>query len=128
MMSVVGAAPEISSDEFFSGHPFALEVFRAVQAALASAGPFSVRITKSQAAFRRRRSFAFVWIPGQYLAGPTAEVVLAIALGRHVSSARFKEVAHPAPRQWIHHLEVRSVDDVDDEVVGWLLEAAERAT
>ncbi|MGB7982743.1 MAG: DUF5655 domain-containing protein [Candidatus Nanopelagicales bacterium] len=124
----MGVAPAVSLDEYFSGHPFALEVFRTVEAVLARTGPFSVRVTKSQAAFRRRRSFAFVWIPGQYLAKPGAEVVLAIALGRHDASPRFKEVAHPSPRQWIHHLEVHSVDDVDDEVVRWLLEAAERAT
>jgi len=28
----------------------------------------------------------------------------------------------------MHHLEIRDVGDVDDEVVGWLREAADRAS
>ena len=41
-----------------------------------------------------------------------------------VSSERFKEVVHPAPTVWMHHLEIRSPDDVDGEVEAWLREAA----
>ena len=78
-------------------------------------------------AFRRRRGFAYLWLPGQHLSHPGAEVVLSIALGRAVGSPRFKEVAHPAPGQWMHHLELRSGDDLDDEVAGWLREAWGRA-
>jgi hypothetical protein len=55
-------------------------------------------------------------------------VVLSIALGRRDDSPRWKEVAHPSPKHWIHHLEVRDLADIDDEVAGWLREAAERAT
>jgi hypothetical protein len=50
-----------------------------------------------------------------------------VALGRHDPSPRFKEVAHPSWSHWIHHLEVRSAEDLDDEVAVWLREAAERA-
>jgi hypothetical protein len=122
------AAPTVAKDEFFSGHPFALEVFDAVEAVLTELGPFSIRITTSQAAFRRRRTFAFIWMPGRYLARPTAEVVLSIDLGRRDESPRFKEVAHPSARHWIHHLEVHDLDAIDGEVVGWLRAAADRAS
>jgi hypothetical protein len=54
-------------------------------------------------------------------------VVLSIALGRHDPSPRWKEVVHPSPKQWMHHLEVRTVADLDDEVAAWLHEAATRA-
>ncbi|MDV3222731.1 MAG: DUF5655 domain-containing protein [Intrasporangium sp.] len=91
-------------------------------------GPVEVRVSTSQVAFRVRRGFAYLWRPGQYLRNPAAEVVLSIALGRHDESARFKEVAHPSSRQWIHHLEVRDLADLDDEVSAWLHEAAARAT
>jgi hypothetical protein len=53
--------------------------------------------------------------------------VLSIALGRHDPSRRFKEVAHPARRQWMHHLEVRNVDELDRDVEWWLREAFDRA-
>jgi Domain of unknown function (DUF5655) len=86
-----------------------------------------VRASKSQVSFRRARGFAYIWAPGKYLANPDAEVVLSIALGRHDDSPRFKEVAHPSPKHWIHHLEVGEIDEVDEEVAAWLTEAAERA-
>lgn len=113
--------------DLLEGHPLAASVYDKVRERLAELGPFEVRTTKSQIAFRRRRGFAYVWLPGRYLEHPDAEVVLSIALGRHDRSMRFKEVVHPAPKHWMHHLEIHSPDDVDDEVVGWLREAADRA-
>jgi Domain of unknown function (DUF5655) len=115
-------------EDFFADHPDARAVFEKVRSVLDRLGPLEVRTSKSQVAFRRQRGFAFLWLPGRYLSKPTAEVVLSIALGRHDPSARFKEVAHPAPSQWMHHLEIIDVGDVDDEVVGWLREAADRAS
>ncbi|HET9203969.1 MAG TPA: DUF5655 domain-containing protein [Acidimicrobiia bacterium] len=95
-------------------------------------GPFSAAISRS--APRRARSPSGVsegsLICGrraQYLRDPDAQVVLSIALERHDVSARFKEVAHPSPKHWIHHLEIHQVSDIDDEVATWLAEAAERA-
>ena len=121
------AARSRTPEEFFSGHPDALSAFRRVCAILDRLGPFDVRVTKSQVAFRRKRGFAYLWMPGQYLSKPTAEVVLSVALDRRDESPRFKEVAHAAPAQWMHHLELRGPGDLDDEVAAWLREAAERA-
>jgi len=114
-------------EDHFAGHPHALAVYKKVRSVLDGLGPVAVRTSKSQVAFRRKRNFAYLWMPGRYLAKPTAEVVLSIALGRHDDSPRFKEVSHPAPAQWMHHLEVRDARGIDDEVVGWLREAADRA-
>lgn len=125
MASARKASP--TAAEFFAGHPGALAVFDRVCSVLGQLGPFSVAISASQVAFRRRRGFAYLWLPGRYLAKPTSGLVLSIALGRHDGSGRFKEVAHPAPAHWMHHLEIRDVSDLDDEVVAWLREAAERA-
>jgi hypothetical protein len=113
--------------EFFAGHPLGAAVFDAVRAALAPWPDVEVRVSRSQVAFRRRRGLAWLWLPGRYLARPGAEVVLSIALGRLDPSPRWKEVAHPAAAHWMHHLEIARVSDVDDEVTGWLREAAERA-
>jgi hypothetical protein len=52
--------------------------------------------------------------------------VLSIALGHHDASPRWAEVAHPSTRQWIHHLDVHSLDDLDEQVGAWLREAADR--
>jgi hypothetical protein len=117
----------MTPEEHFAGHPLALEVLDAVRALLAPYGDVQVRTTKSQVAFRRQRGFAYLWLPGRYLTRPAADVVLSIVLDRRDESPRWKEVAHPSPAHWMHHLEVTDVADLDDEVAGWLREAAERA-
>ena len=117
----------MTPDEFFGDSPNGLAVYQRVHELLTEARPdVAVRTSKSQVAFRRRRGFAYLWRPSQYLRRG-AEVVLSIALDRQISSERFKEVAHPAPKVWMHHLEILSVGDVDPEVAAWLLEAADNA-
>jgi hypothetical protein len=53
--------------------------------------------------------------------------VLSIALPGPLDSDRIKQVAHPAPRVWMHHLELHGPDEVDDEVQDWLRRAYEAA-
>jgi Domain of unknown function (DUF5655) len=118
---------DLKPEEFFAGHPLGLSVFQRVQASVRGFGDVQVRTTRSQVACRRKRGFAYLWRPGQYLRNTSAEVVLSIALGRLDGSSRFKQVVHPTPKHWIHHLEVHDIGDIDDEVVGWIREAAERA-
>lgn len=111
----------------FDGHPDALAAFRAVEVMVRSIGVAQVAVSRTQVTFRRRRGFAYVWAPGRWLRRPAAEAVLSIALGRHIESPRFKQVVQPAPSTWMHHLEIRSLDDLDEEVRSWLAEAWEGA-
>ena len=113
--------------DLLDGHPVAVAVFERLRSCLQDVEP-EIRTTKSQIALRHRRDFAYLWLPGQYLKKPGAEVVLSIVLGHHDASARFKEVAHPSARHWIHHLELHGPGEVDDEVLDWLREAVEHAT
>lgn len=114
-------------EAFLAGHPVALATWDAVRSAVDACGPYAVRVTRSQVALRRRRGFAYLWLPGRWLRRPGADVVLSIALDREIPSPRFKQVAHPAPATWMHHLEVRDAVEVDGEVVGWLRDAYARA-
>ena len=90
---------------------------------VAALGAADVRVTRSQVAYRRRRAFAWTWLPGRWLRSPGAEVVLSVSLRRRDDSARWKEVVNPAPGRWMHHLEIRAAADLDDEVAAWLAEA-----
>ncbi|GAA4285681.1 DUF5655 domain-containing protein [Georgenia daeguensis] len=116
-----GTAPR-TPEEFFAGSPDGLRLYEAVAAAVAGLGPHDVRVSRSQVAFRRRRGFAYVWRPGRYVRSDVP-AVLSVALPRELVSERFKEVAHPAPRVWMHHLELRDVAEVDAGVTRWLAEA-----
>ena len=126
-----GDAPTRGVDEpwnrerLFRGRPFALVVVQRVTETIAAIGEATMRTTKSQVAFRRRRGFAWLWPP--VFENPGVEIVLSIALSRHDASPRFKQVAHPSPHVWMHHLEVRSLDELDDEVRRWLREAFDAA-
>ena len=113
-----------TAEGFFAGSELGLATLARVRDVLATHPDVSERTTRSQVAFRRRTGFAFLWRPEQYLRHPGAEVVLSIGLPRRLGSSRFKQVAHPARTTWMHHLEVHDVGDVDDEVAGWLREAA----
>lgn len=114
-------------EELLAGHPLALETLGWVRSAVAQLGPAEVRASRSQVAFRRARGFAYLWLPGQYLRTPQADVVLSVVLGRHDGSSRWKEVAHPSRLHWMHHLEVHHAAELDDEVRAWLREAYDRA-
>jgi hypothetical protein len=114
---------EQSPEKFFEGHDTALAVYRRVRAIVESFGQVETRTTKSQVAFRAARGFAYLWLPGRWLTKPLAEVVLSIALRRPLESPRFKEIVQPSGHVWMHHLEVLSAEEVDDEVREWLREA-----
>ena len=121
-------ARDVTPEQFLAGTDSGVAVFRWVRRVLADGGfDFTVSTSKSQVAFRRRRGFAYLWLPGQYLRRPNAVVVLSIALGRELPSSRFKEMTRSAPAIWMHHLEVNSVDELDDEIAAWLRESAETA-
>lgn len=113
--------------EHFAGHPLGLQVLERAVGIAETVGPVEVRVSRSQVALRRRRAFAWLWLPGRYLAHPGAELVLSVALDGRDPSPRWKQVVEPRPSRWMHHLEIRALDDVDDEVATWLREAAELA-
>ena len=90
-------------------------------------GEAEVRVSKSQIAFRARRGFAYVWRPGRYV-GDDVPAVLSIPLPAEDKSKCFKSVVHPSPKVWMHHLEIRDPDQVDDEVAKWLRDAYDAAS
>ena len=110
-------------DEFFSGESLARQLFDSVYNILITYGPVEIRPTKSQISFRRRKAFAWVWMPGKYLHGKVASLVLSLAFKRMDASPRWKEIYEPTPRQFMHHLELYSVGEVDEQVCNWLREA-----
>lgn len=115
-------------DEFFKDHKESRRLFDAVLNAIETIGPAEIRVTKSQIAFRRSKNFAWVWIPGKYLRGKTAPLVLTLSLRKRDTSRRWKEIVEPSPGRFTHHLELYSVSDIDHEVHDWLQDAWMTAT
>lgn len=112
--------------EFFHGSPLGLAIYQAVASSTQGLGAVQVRVSKSQISFRRQRGFAYLWRPGQYVRS-NVPTVLSIALPRKLESPRIKEVAHPAPGVWMHHIELHHPTELDAELNEWLREAYEAA-
>lgn len=110
-------------EDFFHDSALGRQVYDALVTVMAGVGPATVRVTKSQVVLRRRSGFCWVWLPGRYLRNPAAEVVVSVALPRRDDSTRWKEVVQVGGARWMHHLEVRTVADLDDEVTSWVAEA-----
>ena len=121
-------ANAVTPEQFLAGTSLGVATFRWVQNVLSDGGfDFTTDTSKSQVAFRRRRGFAYLWLPGQYLRHPTADIVLSLALDRELPPRRFKETTRSAPAIWMHHLEIHSMAELDDQIASWLREAAEAA-
>jgi len=110
-------------DEYFDGKEEYRRLFDALQDVIKSIGTAEIRVTKSQVAFRRRKTIASVWIPGKYLRGKSAPLVLTLSFRHKDKSSRWKEIVEPSPGRFTHHLELYSTKDIDDEVRAWLQDA-----
>jgi len=114
-------------DEFFAGLQESKGLFEAVLKEIHAHGAAEMKVSKSQIAFRRRKAFAWMWVPGKYLRGKTAPLVLTLSFRSRSSSPRWKEIVEPYPGRFTHHLELYSTQDIDDEVRGWLHDAWQAA-
>lgn len=115
-----------AAEDFFGPDENAVLIFRSLARSLVALEGVTIVVSKSQVAFRARRGFAFAWAPSRYVKSDVP-LVVSIGLQERLRSSRFKEVAHPSPSTWMHHLELREVNDVDSEVIGWLRRAYEEA-
>lgn len=109
-------------DEFFESREESRQLFEGVYEVVNAIGHSEIRITKSQIAFRRRKTFAVVWMPGKYLHGSVAPLVLTLSLSSRNTSPRWKRIVKISERRFTHHLELYSIKDIDDEVRGWLVD------
>lgn len=110
-------------DEFFHGHDLSRQLFDVISREVNEFGTVDVRVTKSQISFRRQKAFAWVWIPGKYLRGKVAPLVLTLIFHHRDASPRWKEIVEPSPGHFTHHLELYSINDIDDQVRNWLRDA-----
>lgn len=110
-------------EDFFAGDDEAFRRFLDVRAAVERIGPADVRVTRSQVAFRRRRGFAYVWLPGRWLRHPPVHTVLSVALPERLDSPRVREAVPVTRTLWMHHVPIDAPGAVDGEVEAWLRRA-----
>lgn len=115
-------------ERFFEGFPDSRMLFSPLQMEIFSFGQTGLRIMKSQIVFRRKKDFAWIWIPGRYLKGRGfAPLVLTLCFLKPEPSLRWKQIVETYPGRYMQHFEIFSPADLDDQVRAWLKEAWESA-
>ena len=113
--------------EYLDSHPDSTALLEHLRQAIVAIGPVEEKESKSQLAFRRRRTVASAWAPGQYLGQCAAPLVLTLTFPERDQSPRWKEIVQPRPGAYTHHLELNDPSEIDDQVRGWLQRAYEAA-
>jgi hypothetical protein len=107
----------MSVEEYFStGPPFERPVFDAVMAHLATVGPVHVEPVSVGIFLKRSRTFA-------ELRPMTKWVAVSFSLPRTLTSGRISRKVYDAGATKYHVVNVRTADEVDDELLDWLAEA-----
>lgn len=113
---------------FFQGHEEALPLYTRLEEALLERVPaMTVRVSKTQISFYNRRSFGAVsFNPVRRAAQrPTVWMTVTFGLGYQKESPRIDVTTEPYPNRWTHHVMISAAEEIDDELLGWLQEAAE---
>ncbi len=84
------------------------------------------KVQKTQIAFSNRRQFAFVsFLPVRKAKErPEVYIVVTFGLGYRLESPRIDAAVEPYPGRWTHHVLISGTEEIDDELMGWVKEAA----
>lgn len=94
-----------------------VELYRAFSRAARDCGPgVTTTAVKTRIAFMARVRFAGCALQPSGLKAH-------VWLKHRLDSPRLDKVEQLGPRDWVLHFHLRSIDDIDDEVRGWLREA-----
>ncbi len=119
----------INGDElfFFNEKPAALPLYEAfAQRLLAEIDNVTVKVQKTQISFSNRHNFAFVsFLPARKAKDrPKTYITVTFGLQYKKESPRIDAASEPYPNRWTHHMLISSVEEIDDELMGWIKEAA----
>lgn len=112
---------------FFHSHPQALPLYAQLEEQILSRLPeTTVKVSKTQITFANRHGFAFVSFNPCRRAKdrPPVWMTVSFGLGRRCPSPRIDAATEPYPGRWTHHLLVSTPEDIDQELLTWLEEAA----
>ena len=120
----------ISGDElfFFNEKPAALPLYEAfAQRIFAEIDNVTVKVQKTQISFSNRHNFAFVsFLPARKAKDrPKTYITVTFGLRYKKESPRIDAASEPYPNRWTHHMLIASEEEIDDELMGWIKEAAE---
>ena len=108
-------------------HSDALPLYEALETRILAEIPdVRIKVQKSQITFYNKHLFACVsYVRVRKKAQlPPCYIVVTVGLARRVESPRIAVATEPYPGRWTHHIVVSSLEEIDDELMGWVKEAA----
>lgn len=112
---------------FFDKKPEALPLYEAFERKVfEQVDGVEVKVQKTQIAFSNRHNFAVVsFLPVRKAKErPEAYIVVTFGLGHRVESSRIDVAVEPYPGRWTHHVLISGPEEIDEELMGWVREAA----
>ena len=119
----------ITVDElfFFDAKPGAFFLYEAFRKAVLDRIPETrIEVKKTQISFFSRYMFAAVSFAKVRRAKDRPDPFLTITFGLpyRKESARIDVVTEPYPNRWTHHVMIGTKDEIDGELLSWIVEAA----
>ena len=115
---------------FFGERMEALPIYERLENAILTRIPdVKIKVAKTQITFANKRGFAFVSFNPCRKAKdrPAVWMTVTFGLGCRKESPRIDVATEPYPGRWTHHVMVGSVEEIDEELLSWIQEAAEFA-
>ncbi len=112
---------------FFDTHPAALPLYEMLKGSILSEVPkVRIEVKKTQISFFTKHMFAAASFTPVRKAKERPEPFLTVTFGlrRKVESPRIDAAAEPYPGRWTHHVMIASEQEVDEELLEWIREAA----
>ena len=123
----------ITADElfFFDAKPGAFFLYEAFRKAVLDRIPETrIEVKKTQISFFCRYMFAAVSFAKVRRAKDRPDPFLTVTFGLRYrgTSPRIDAAAEPCPGRWTHHVMIGCPEEVDEELMGWIREAAASAS
>ena len=115
---------------FFDSKQDALPLYEAFREAVLEKVPDArIEVKKTQISFFKRYMFAAVsFTPVRRAKNrPNPFLTVTFGLPYKTESSRIDIATEPSPHRWTHHVMIGTEEEIDEELISWIREAAEFA-
>ena len=112
---------------FFDGHPAALPLYEKLKSRILAEVPEArIEFKKTQISFFTKHLFAAASFTPVRKAKERPEPFLTVTFGLpyQIASNRIDAAVEPYPGRWTHHVMIGSGKEINEELMGWIREAA----
>lgn len=113
---------------YFAPAPEMLPVYRVFEDRVVERcvprGPLTIRVQKTQITFSNRYNFACASLPIRRKRDwPRPCLMITFGLEHRLEHPRIAVATDPYPNRWTHHVIVARPEDIDDELISWVVAA-----